>query len=103
MSFANSPANDAIDFLFGIRWYGDWYDDYDEKKYKSYQFFHSIPVLSGLIDNSIANSKTELYLNRYGYDYTDIKDPSKLYNAFNGSRSYGAVNWVGRNIGRLYR
>lgn len=103
MSFANSPANDTMDFLFGIRWYDNWYDDYDKKKYKSYQIFHSIPVLSGIIDNSISDAKSDLYLNRYGMDYNDIIDPSKMYNAYNGSREFGSVNWIGRNIGRLYR
>lgn len=103
MGFANSPANDTIDFLFGVRWFDNWYGNYDEKKYKSYQFFHSIWPVSAYIDNNINDAKANLYLKRYNYDYTSIKDPSALYNSDNGSRTLGAINWVGRNIGRLYR
>lgn len=100
---ANAPFWDVTDFLFGVRWYDNWYGNYDEKKYKSYQFFSSFPFVDAEVENSIANGKTKSYLERYGMDYSDIVDPSSLYNAGNTSRTIHQLNWVGNNISRLYR
>lgn len=94
---------DITDFLFGVRMYDDWYGNYDKKKYDSYKFFHALPVTSEYIDSNIATHKTDLYLDRYGMDYTGIIDPSGLYDSGNTARTIHQLNWIGSNINRLYR
>lgn len=99
----NAGVWDITDFLFGVRWYDNWYGNYDEKKYKSYQFFSGLPFVGDEVAKSIADGKTLAYLNRYNMDYSDIVDPTALYNSGNTARTIHQLNWIGSNINRLYR
>lgn len=101
--YMDSPFHKWFGDLTGVNWYDDWYGGYDEKKYRSYQFFHALPFFSDYIDTNIATHKTEKYLDRYGLDFSDIRDPSSLYDSGNGSRTLHQLNYVSSNLHKLYR
>lgn len=80
--------------------YGEW----TEEKYKQYLAYNSVyPIrlyFNYLLDYRGANE----YLDRYGMDWSDIHDPRKLNLSQSGSALGGyALNFVSKNIGRLYR
>lgn len=84
-------------------WYDNWYGDYTEHKYYSYKIMHALPVFRELIDMNIANERTKRYMERYHLDYSDIVNPSALYDADNGQKALGALNYASSNIRKLYR
>lgn len=93
--------------VFPVLKRGYWYGNYDEQKYREYQFWHdglgnllSLGLTGAHIDYSIAQGKSDAYMKRYGLDYTDIVDPTKLYS--NGSIYSRGYNFVSSNISRLY-
>lgn len=86
---------------------GYWYGDYDERKYRQYEFFHdglgnyfSLGLTSKLIDSDIANAKNQAYMKRWGLTYGDIVDPTRLYDS--EDTSVAMLNFVSDNIKRLY-
>lgn len=80
------------------------YGEYDKEKLRQFEALHNVPVVSNYMDYLLDVRADEEYLRRYGMDYSDIHDPRKLKQVRSGSALYGsALNWVGKNIGRLYR
>lgn len=53
-------------------------------------------------DSILDSRNDQLYLDRYGLDWSDVKDPRKLSQS-KRSASVNAINFVSSNIKRLYR
>lgn len=80
------------------------YGGYDEGKLRQFEILHNIPVVGNYMDYLLDYRVDREYLNRYGMDYSDVHDPRKLRSVGSGSAFYGsAVNFVSKNVSRLYR
>lgn len=80
--------------------YGDW----SEEKVKQFELLHNIPVISNYMDYKLDYRDDQLYLERYGMDWSDIHDPRKLHSVSSGSAFVGAsLNFVSHNLHKLYR
>lgn len=79
--------------------YGSW----DEQKYHVYMGLRNVPYFNDYMDYLLDSRADKEYLNRHGLDYTDIHDPRKLHATMSGGRAVGgALNFVSRNVVRLY-
>lgn len=68
------------------------------------QLLYATPLGKTYIDWLYSKRDTETYLERYGLEYTDIYDFRKLPSTGPAAVLYGkSLNYVSRNIGRMYR
>lgn len=84
----------------------DWLyeDNWSKEKYDEYLLYSAVPIVSDYMGYLLDARRTEEYLNRYGMDYQDIHDPSKLPSSRSAiAVNRAAINFVSRNISRLYR
>lgn len=96
---SEKPGSDLTHNGFSEWLYGEW----SEEKLRRYELLHVIPGVSQYMDYLLAVRRDNEYLSRYGMDYSDIHDPSKLHQASAGSRFYGSLLNVSENIAMLYR
>lgn len=85
--------------------FADWlYGEYDERKLRQFEILHRVPGVSDYMDYLLDKRSDEEYLRHNGMDYSDIHDPRKLHQSASGSRFTGdVINFVSRNVSRLYR
>lgn len=83
---------------------GRWYGNYDEKKYKEFNFWYSVPFIRPLMDYDIDKARSDSYMQRFGLNYSDILDPRKMLDHQSTSNLYGSgMNFVSSNWRKLYR
>lgn len=100
--YGPSWLGEAYDGLFNTEsWlYGEW----TEEKYNVYLGLRNIPVFSNYMDYLLDKRRSDEYLNRHGMDYSNIHDPRKLFQTNSGTALIGgSLNFVSRNVTRLYR
>lgn len=107
-SDVNSPdPNDpyAMPNILDQNAFSEWlYGDYDERKLRQFSLLYSLPLVRNYMDYLLDLRSDKEYLDRYGLSYSDVHDPRKLRST--GSRSEffgGALNFVSRNVEKLYR
>lgn len=83
----------------------DWLyeDNWSKEKYDEYLTLNTVPIVSDYMDYLLDARRSDEYLRRYGMDYTDIHDPSKLPTSRSATTvNRSALNFVSKNISRLY-
>lgn len=86
----------TMDWLYNTEW--------NERKVNQYLLAKNFFLTSWAIDYAEGKKQMLEYMDRYGMDYSDIHHISKMPGISQMSSGYGRVtNWIGRNIGRLYR
>lgn len=86
----------TMDWLYGTEW--------DERKANQYLIMKNTPITSWAIDYAEGKKEMQEYMERYNMTYSDIHHMSKMPGVSSMSSGTGSVlNWIGRNIGRLYR
>lgn len=80
--------------------YGPW----NENKYNAYVTLSRLYFFGDYMDYLLDVRRDKEYLDRHGMDYSDIHDPRKLHESSSGGNlSMGTLNFVSRNVSRLYR
>lgn len=87
----------------------NWYGNYNPEKYRRYKFWHDgigATLTNGystrVIDRSISETETRLYLESHGLTINDIVNPNNLPSSGTITPLADTLNFVSENINRLY-
>ena len=92
----SSIGDYTMDWLYNTEW--------NERKVNQYLLAKNFPLTSWAVDYAEGKKQMQEYMSRYQLGYSDIYHISNMPGISNMSSAYGrTVNWIGRNIGRLYK